>query len=288
MSAEPAALPPSKQDKAERRMPFMAHLDELRVCLRRSAIAYAVGAIIAGIFAEELFVVLLQPLLRAAQKADVKVNLNFASPIEPFWVYFKVAMIFGLFVSAPAIFWQLWKFIGPGLYNREKKIVMPFTIFSAVFFIGGALFCQLLVMPIAYQFFLGYSKKELGAWTTLFGHRINFGMQAVDINPVLMMEPVLGFALKMLIAFGLVFELPLILAFLASIGIVSARALWRFNKYAVIICFIVGGVLTPGPDVMSQCLMSIPLWLLYNMSILIAWLVGRNKNKVAAEAPPSE
>jgi sec-independent protein translocase protein TatC len=187
-------------------------------------------------------------------------------------------MIFGLFLAAPVIFWQLWRFVGPGLYRREKRFVMPFTFFSAAFFIGGAFFCQKIVMPIAYQFFLGYSKKQLGAWTTLFGHRINFQYApAVDINPMLMMEPVLSFALKMLIAFGLVFELPLVLAFLASIGVVSARALWRFNKFAIIICFIVGGVLTPGPDVMSQCLMSIPLFLLYNMSIVIAWLVGRGK-----------
>jgi sec-independent protein translocase protein TatC len=285
MTTESDALPPpSKQDKAEKRMPFMAHLDELRVSLRRAAIAYMFGCILAGVFSEELYVILLRPLLIAAQKADMKLTLNFMSPVEPFWVYFKVAMIFGLFVSAPAIFWQLWKFIGPGLYRREKRIVAPFTFFSAIFFIGGALFCQLVVMPIAYQFFLGYSKQHLGAWTTLFGHRINFQYAPeVAINPVLMMEPVLAFAMKMLIAFGLVFELPLVLAFLASIGIVSARALWRFNKYAIIICFIVGGVLTPGPDVMSQCLMSIPLWLLYNMSIVIAWMVGRNKKKASEQ-----
>jgi sec-independent protein translocase protein TatC len=289
MSAEPAALPPSKQDKAERRMPFMAHLDELRVCLRRSAIAYAAGCIVAGIFSEELFVLLIKPLADACVKANITPTINFMSPVEPFWVYFKVAMIFGLFVAAPAIFWQLWRFIGPGLYKREKRIVAPFTIFSALFFIGGALFCQLVVLPIAYPFFLGYSKAQLGSWTTLFGHKINFAFATpIDVKPVLMMDAVLGFAMKMLIAFGLVFELPLVLAFLASIGIVSARALWRFNKYAIIICFIVGGVLTPGPDVMSQCLMSIPLWLLYNMSIVIAWLVGRGKKKAAEEGPPSE
>src|SRR5262249_55165530 len=142
MSAGPAALPPaSKEDKAEKRMPFMDHLNELRVRLRRAAIAYAVGCIIAGVFSEELYVLLLRPLLIAAQKADIKVTLNFASPVEPFWVYFKVAMIFGLFVSAPAIFWQLWQFIGPGLYRRGKRIVAPFTIFSALFVLRGGGVC---------------------------------------------------------------------------------------------------------------------------------------------------
>jgi sec-independent protein translocase protein TatC len=276
-------LPPAPAE--EKRMPFLDHLGELRSCLRRAAIGYMVGCVVAGIFAEELFVILIKPLADACVKANISADINFSSPVEPFWVYFKVAMIFGLFVAAPVIFWQLWRFVGPGLYHREKRIVMPFTVFSALFFIGGALFCQLVVMPLAYPFFLGYSKAQLGAWTTLFGHRLNFHFATpINVRPVLMMEAVMGFAMKMLIAFGLVFELPLVLAFLASVGIVSARTLWRFNKYAIVICFIIGGVLTPGPDVMSQCLMSIPLFLLYNMSIVIAWVVGRARKKAKAEA----
>jgi sec-independent protein translocase protein TatC len=255
--------------------------------LRGAAIAYFAGCIIAGIFAEELFVLLIKPLADACTKANIVPDIHFMSPVEPFWVYFKVAMVFGLFIAAPVIFWKLWRFIGPGLYKREKNIVLPFTVFSALFFIGGALFCQLVVLPIAYPFFLGYSKAQLGSWTTLFGHRLNFSYATpINVKPVLMMEAVLGFSMKMLIAFGVVFELPLVLAFLASIGIVSAKALWRFNKYAIIISFIIGGVLTPGPDVMSQCLMSIPLWLLYNMSIVIAWLVGRARKKQAAAGDP--
>jgi len=269
----------------DKRMPFMEHLAELRVCLRRAVLGYVAGCIIAGFFSEELFVLLIKPLADACVKANMTADINFASPIEPFWVYFKVAMIGGIFFGAPVIFWQLWRFIGPGLYQREKRLVLPFTVFSVLFFVGGAVFCQLVVLPLAYPFFLGYSKAQLGSWTTLFGHRVNFGFATpVNIKPVLMMEQVMGFSMKMLLAFGLVFELPLVLAFLASVGIVSARALWRFNKYAVIICFTVGAILTPGPDVLSQCLMSIPLWLLYNMSIVIAWLVGRTRKKAAQEA----
>src|ERR1051325_9789663 len=125
-------------------------------------------------------------------------------------------MIFGLFVAAPVIFWQLWRFIGPGLYRREKRLVLPFTLFSALFFIGGALFCQLVVLPLAYPFFLGYSKGRLGAWTTPLAHKINFAFATpVGARPVLMMDPVFSFAMKILVAFGLVFELPLVLAFLA-------------------------------------------------------------------------
>jgi sec-independent protein translocase protein TatC len=288
-SAPASSAAPQPDPVDEKRMPFLAHLAELRVCLRRAAIGYLIGVIVAGVFAEELFVILIKPLADACVKANITADINFASPIEPFWVYFKVAMIFGLFLSAPILFWQLWRFVGPGLYRREKKLVLPFTIFSVLFFVGGAAFCQLVVLPLAYPFFLGYSKAQLGAWTSLFGHRLHFGFATpINIKPVLMMESVMGFSIKMLLAFGLVFELPLALAFLASVGIVSARALWRFNKYAVIICFTVGAVLTPGPDVLSQCLMSIPLWLLYNMSIVIAWMVGRSRRKAAAAAAAGE
>src|SRR5262245_11558927 len=125
MSQEPASAPTSD----EKRMPFLGHLGELRTCLRNAVLGYALGCVLAGIFAEELFVILIKPLADACVKAGISADINFASPVEPFWVYFKVAMIFGLFVAAPVIFWQLWKFVGPGLYKREKRIVFPFTAF---------------------------------------------------------------------------------------------------------------------------------------------------------------
>src|SRR2546429_152276 len=169
----------------DKRMSFMEHLGELRDCLRRAVIGYVVGCLIAGVFAEELFVILIKPLADSCVKAGITADINFASPIEPFWVYFKVAMIFGVFIGAPVIFWQLWRFIGPGLYQREKRLVLPFTVFSVIFFVGGAVFCQLVVLPLAYPFFLGYSKAQLGSWTTLFGHRINFGFATpINIKPV--------------------------------------------------------------------------------------------------------
>lgn len=272
----------------EKRMPFLEHLTELRKCLRRAVFGYIAGIAIAGAFSEELFVLLIKPLADACAKANITPTINFASPIEPFWVYFKVAMICGLFVGAPVIFWQLWSFVGPGLHRKEKRLILPFTVCSVLLFVGGALFCQLVVMPLAYPFFLGFAKAKLGSWTTLFGHRLNFSYATpINIAPVLMMEQVLGFSVKMLLAFGLVFEIPILLSFLAIAGIVSAQSLWRFNKFAIILAFIIGGILTPGPDILSQCLMSIPLFLLYNVSILIAWLVGRSRKKAAEAAAAS-
>src|SRR5262249_36464925 len=124
----------------EKRMPFLVHLGELRVCLRRAAMGYVAGVIVAGYFSERLLFLLIKPLMDACQRAEIPATIHFASPVEPFWVYIKVAMIFGLFLSAPMIFWQLWRFVGPGLYQREKRLVLPFTVMSVIFFLGGALF----------------------------------------------------------------------------------------------------------------------------------------------------
>src|SRR5262249_45704566 len=162
---------------------FLGHIGELRSCLRRAALGYLAGVVIAGLFAERLYVLLAWPLARALAKAKLPQDLNFSSPIEPFWVYFKVAMIFCLFFSAPVIFWHLWCFVGRGLYRREMRLVFPFTIISVFFFIGGAAFCQLVVLPLAYPFFLGYSRS----------------IGPITIKPVLMMDPVMSFSIKMLL-----------------------------------------------------------------------------------------
>src|SRR5262249_6948286 len=163
-------------------------LAELRTCLRRAAIAYFVGVIVTSFFSKELFVMLLKPLADACVKAGITADIHFSSVIEPFWVYFKIAMIFVLFVAAPVIFWQLCSFVSPGLYSRERRFVLPFTAASAVFFIGGAAFCQIVVLPLAYPFFLGYAESRLGEWTTLFGHKVHFGYATpINIKPVLMM-----------------------------------------------------------------------------------------------------
>ena len=257
-------------------MTFLEHLGELRSSLRRALAGYVLGVVVAGFFSEQLFVWLVQPLAAACAEAGVRPTIHFSSPVEPFWVYFKVALVAGLFLSAPVLFWQLWRFVSPGLYKREKRLVVPFALGSGLLFAAGAAFCQFVVLPLAYPFFLGFAKAKAGAFTALLGHRVEFAFgQSVEITPVFMMEQVLSFAMRMLLAFGLVFELPLLLSFLAYAGLVTAKGLWRWNKYAVIIAFLLGGILTPGPDILSQCLMSLPLWGLYNLSIAVAWLLER-------------
>lgn len=259
-------------------MPFMEHLGELRVRLRKAALAYLVGTGVAYAFSLELFALLVAPLVIASQEAGIRPALNFLSPIEPFWVLMKLSMLGGLFLASPFIFWQLWAFIAPGLYRHERKIAVPVVAASAGLFSGGALFGHTYVLPAAYRFFLGYASKDLGRMREILGQAVDLRLTApFELNPMLAMEQVTAFSIKMLLAFGIVFELPLVLSVLSWLGIVTAKGLWRFNRYALILSAVLGAVLTPGPDIASMLMMAIPMWALYNLSVVIALLFERRR-----------
>jgi sec-independent protein translocase protein TatC len=256
----------------ERLMPLTDHLQELRLRLRNAALAVLITTGASYYFAEELFVWLATPMVRAWTEAGLGTpTLHFLSPIEPFWVYLKVSLIAGVFLASPLIFLQIWGFIAPGLYAKEKRLVWPFACGSAVCFTAGALFGYRVVFPLAFQFFLGYART--------IGSRLPglMGEVSLRIEPTISMDSYLGLMAKLLLGFGLVFELPLILTLLAIMGVVTARQLWRFNRIAVVLSFVVGAILTPGPDILSQVLMSAPLIALYNLSIGLAWLVERRR-----------
>jgi sec-independent protein translocase protein TatC len=152
-------------------------------------------------------------------------------------------------------------------------------------FIGGALFGYYLVLPAAFRFFLGYSSENIGRMSSILGFQIDVLPETVGIREMLFMQPYLDFSKKMLVAFGLIFELPLLIFFLSYAGVVTHRKLWKWNKYWVILSFVIGGLLTPGPDIMSQLLMAAPLIVLYNLSIGIAFFVTRRRER-AESAPP--
>lgn len=269
------------------RMPFLAHLRELRDRLRNAVIALLGGTIIAFMFKQELFVLLARPgiaaleRLRAADPTMEPVHFNFGSPIEPFWGYFSVSLWAGIFVSSPFIFYQLWRFVAPGLYAHEKRVALPFAAFSGLFFAGGAAFCYFLVLPQAYDFLIGYADANLASMSNALGQSYQIGSQ-VALRPELFMEPYIDLTKKFLLGFGIIFELPLLIFFLSLVGLVTHRGLWRFNRWAVVLSFIVGAILTPGPDVVSQLLMACPMIALYNLSILIAWVVTRRRERRAA------
>jgi sec-independent protein translocase protein TatC len=264
------------------RMPLVEHLRELRVRLRNAIIGLAVGFAVAFYFSEAIFVLLSRPLVdvwrevEAANPAVGAPTFYFNSLIEPFWVYLSVALWGGVFLASPVLSYQLWRFVAPGLYREERRHGLLFAACSTVLFCGGAAFCYAYVLPATYRYFLGFSTADLAAGGDAAG--------AVALAPLLGMDAYLGFAKKLLLAFGLVFELPLAITFLAALGMVTHRGLWRFNRWWTVLAFAAAALLTPGPDVVSQFAMAVPLIVLYNLSIGIAWLLGRRR--AAAAGPP--
>jgi len=231
------------------KMPFMEHLGELRTRIVRALLALLVGTGIALPFSEKIVDFLARPITKLGYK------LVFTAPAEAFWVQMKVGLIVGLFIAAPGILWQVWKFIAPGLHEHEKKYAAPFVIIGSLLFLGGGAFSLLVVTPYAIQFLLSYARPGLTPMITLQNH--------VD------------FLLKFTLAFGAVFELPLALTLLSRVGIVNPQMLARNRKYAILGAFIAGAVLTPTPDAFNQALMAGPLIILYEVGIVCARIFGR-------------
>ena len=246
------------------RMPFLAHLRELKVRIRNAAIFFGLGFGVCFYFASEIFDWIKGPLKNVWDPKRLgEFKVAFASLTEPFWVEMSVALWAAIFVASPFIFHQLWKFIAPGLYKRERRITMAFALFSAVFFISGAVFCYHFVLENLYRFLLSYANKETMA--------------------VVMLQEYLDLTRNMMLAFGAVFELPLLIYFLAMVGLVTHRGLWKFNRWFVVIAFVIGAILTPSPDVVSQIMMAAPMIALYNASILLAWWVTAKRERADKE-----
>jgi sec-independent protein translocase protein TatC len=237
----------------DEKQPFMSHLEELRQRLIYCAIAVGIGFVSSYLFAERLFRVLIKPLKAHLPESD---RLIFTNLPEMFLTYLKTALITGILLSSPLIFYQLWMFVAPGLYQREKKYVFPFVIFSTILFTGGALFGYFVVFPFGFKFFLGFANDYIQALPSV--------------------KQYFSFAIKLLFAFGIVFELPVVVFFLAKMGVVTPELLRRKRKYAILLTFVAAAILTP-PDVITQCMMAGPLILLYEIGVLIASLVVKKK-----------
>jgi len=246
----------------EDKMPFMKHLEELRKRLIVSAIAIGVGFLISYAFKEQIFEVLMQPWIKAMPKGH-EAKLIYTAPHEAFFTYMKVSFIAGLGLAVPVILYELWRFIAPGLYENEKRYLVPVVFFSSVFFLGGAMFGYFFVFPVGFQFFASFASDT--------------------ITPMVSTKEFLTFSVRLLLAFGFVFELPIFAFFLARLGLISAQFLRRQRKIAIVLIFIIAGVLTPGPDVFSQLLMAGPLLVLYELSVLICHMFGKKKPQEAIE-----
>jgi len=265
--SNPTTQDPDRKAVEDARMTFVEHLYDLRKRLRNAALIFIVVTIGSFFFAEKYFELLTRPA-RVAWTAALKREpvFVFTNPTEAFWVYTKLAMYAALIVSCPFIIWEIWKFIAPGLYRKEKRMALTVTIATAMCFVGGAIFGYVLISKPALTFLFGLSE----AFT---------GPLPFKIEPMVKMEEMVGFMLAMLLGTGVAFELPVVLAVLGWLGLVTSRGLWKFNKYALILSTVVGGVLTPGPDVLSQLLMAGPLFGLFQVSIVVVWLIERGRRK---------
>jgi len=236
-------------------MPLTAHLEELRWRLIRAFAAIAVAFAVCYGFSDRIFTILTQPLLGAG---DQQLLLIGTGVTEAFFTRLKVTFIAAIFAASPVIFYQAWRFVAPGLYANERRTAIPFVFAGTFFFVAGAVFCYFLVFPVGYAFFL----EEY---------------RTIGVSPSIRISEYLSFASRMLLAFGVTFELPVVTFFLARVGLVTHRMLLKWFRYAIVVIFIVAAVLTPGPDAASQFLMATPLLFLYVVSIGVAWFFGRSR-----------
>jgi sec-independent protein translocase protein TatC len=241
------------------KMSFMEHLGELRIRIVRALIALLVGTVIVLPFSQYIVDWLARPVTK------LNYTLVFTAPAEAFWVQMKVGLIVGIFLSAPAILWQVWAFVAPGLHSHEKKYALPFVVIGSLLFMGGGAFSLFVVTPYAIAFLLSYARESLQPMITLENH--------------------IDFLLKFTLAFGAVFELPLLITLASRMGLVTAKVLAKNRKYAILGAFIIGAVLTPTPDAFNQALMAGPLIILYEVGIICARIFGRRATPVAAPAP---
>ena len=244
----------------EAKMSFLEHLDELRKRIIYAAISIGVGFLIAFAFIQQLFDFVMKPLAAGLPAGQ---HLIYTEPTEAFVLYIQIAAIAGLVLALPLVMAQVWLFIAPGLYAHEKRMAIPFIVMSSVFFVLGAAFSHYVVFPLTWKFFVSFTSDYL-----TFMPRI---------------EPAFALYIKMILAFGLVFQMPTIVLFLARMGVVTAGFMWKHTKYAILIIFIVAAVVTPSGDMFTQTAMATPMIGLYLFSIVLAWMFGKKKQKVEEE-----
>ncbi|HET6371523.1 MAG TPA: twin-arginine translocase subunit TatC [Nitrospiria bacterium] len=245
----------SKKSKSDRSMPFTGHLVELRSRLIRSVLALVVCSVVSFYFSDHILLWLRQPL---------STKLIFLSPAEAFWASIKISLFVGLLLALPVILYEVWQFVSPGLHPGEQMALFPFLFLGLVGFAAGLLFGYFVALPFAIGFLIDYGEKA-------------------GMLPMISVSMYVDFNLKFLLAFGLIFELPLAILFLTRLGVMTPDFLARNRKYAVLIAFLAAAILTPTPDVFNQTIMAVPLILLYEVGIWTARIFGKPKGVGAAE-----
>lgn len=276
MTAEPELTHVDPEEDVK--MTIWEHLAELRKRLTRAALGLVAGACVCWTFRETLLGWITMPYgaaWRAAfpelVKAGQSPELQTLAPADAFVNYMQLSLVGGVILAAPIVFYQLWAFVSPGLYAKEKRYIFPFVIFSTSLFLGGISFAYYVALPFSFPFFFSLL-GQVG------------GTAGVVLTTKPTMEYYLDFAEHMLLAFGFVFELPLFIGFLALAGIVTPQQLVKFSRYAIVGAFIVGAFVTPGPEISSQIAVSSALVALYFISVGLAFLIARKKKSDAEAA----
>ncbi len=250
----------------DKRMSLIEHLVELRSRLRNATLAFLVALGASFWFVATYFDWLTLPVRRGLKATGHEPRFYAKSLTEPFWVYTKIALIGAFIIALPFVVWEVWKFVAPGLYKRERRLALLVVGATAVCFAGGAVF--------AYAFMCEPAAYFLTKMLTSFSGEVPF-----RLDPMIMMDEVANFQMMTMAGCGLAFELPVVLSILGWIGLISSRGLLKFNKYALVLAVVLGGVLTPGTDPFTQVLLALPLFGLYNLSILVVWTIERARRK---------
>jgi sec-independent protein translocase protein TatC len=254
-----AAVPPAgEQQEPMPAMSFLDHLEELRRRLVYSIIAAAGGFFVCWGYAENIFSIMQRPIMEALHRHGMAEKLVYLNPTEPFNLYLKIGFMAGIFVASPVILYQVWLFISPGLYRHEKRYVLPFMLSTVGLFLSGGYFGYKLVYPAALDFLIGYGKQftpmiTIGEYTDLF--------------------------LTIILGLGIVFEMPILVFFLALMGIVTAGWMWRNVRYSILVIFIIAAIITPTTDILNMCIFAAPMVALYVLSIGVAYMVHPKQRK---------
>jgi sec-independent protein translocase protein TatC len=249
-AALPKPVAPGEGPEDDIHLTLREHLLELRKRLKWAVLFLGIGFAVSYHWSTEIFHFLMRPVLKALPEGEKA--LHFSSSVEPFFIYLKVGLYAGLFVALPAILWQIWAFVAPGLYRRERRAILPFVTAATLFFAAGAAFCYVIILPPAFEFLINSAGP--------------------DIKPVLMMDEQLGLVMTLVLAFGIIFELPLVLTFLAMMGIVDHKFLSKYRRHAIVVNVIIAAVVTPTGDPFNLALMAIPMMLCYELGVLGAWI----------------
>ncbi len=252
--SESAAAAPGREQEAESMptMGFLDHLEELRKRIVYSILAVGIGCAACWGFHERIYDIMQRPIMDALHKNGMTEKLVFLNPTEPFNLYIKISALAGLFVTSPFVLYQVWMFISPGLYRREKKYVVPFMVSTIALFCAGGYFGYKIVYPSALDILLKFGRQfqpmiTIGEYTQLF--------------------------LSIILGMGLIFEMPILVFFLAFMGILTPGFMLKNLRYAILVIFIIAAIVTPSPDIVNMCVFAAPMLGLYAVSVLVAWLV---------------